>query len=89
MSNNVPMVIDEDPVHLDHMKDGVLWQVDVQEDIAELLIVRIKVCLETRMDITQVSHGCKGNTHLHKKKIVNTYTARPVCWREWISWQLL
>ena len=20
---------------------------------------------------------------------VNTYTARPVCWREWISWQLL
>ena len=21
--------------------------------------------------------------------IINTYTARPVCWREWISWQLL
>ena len=20
---------------------------------------------------------------------INTYTARPVCWREWISWQLL
>ena len=21
--------------------------------------------------------------------LINTYTARPVCWREWISWQLL
>ena len=29
------------------------------------------------------------NSHGGVQHSLNTYTARPVCWREWISWQLL
>ena len=38
-----------------------------------------------------VSYGlilAPQNTHV-VLLVLNTYTARPVCWREWISWQLL
>ena len=31
----------------------------------------------------------KHKTHNSDPEQINTYTARPVCWREWISWQLL
>ena len=31
---------------------------------------------------------CK-KVDLRNLQLINTYTAKPVCWREWISWQLL
>ena len=35
----------------------------------------------------------KHNSRIQQQHIytdyINTYTARPFCWREWISWQLL